>query len=517
MPFLRLVIPVIAGIIASSYSDDLYLCLTVLLAGLTSLFVFYLFPCKFSYRHLSGIGINCLLFSLSYINVQQNLTKTQWNYAPQSCKYKVKIIEGPNPKLRSYQFSINIESVETTQGNEPVNKKALLYLPKDSLTAHLIAGNFLNINATFKKIEDTDDAASSGYNNYLKNKGYACVGYASSNNWKLIPSEKTYFPDIQIEASICKHYLLKKLNQIIPDKKQYGIASGIFFGDKKAMDDELRASFVETGSAYILAVSGLHVGILYGILIFPFKLLGNTKKAKCIRQFVAIPLVWAFTFITGLPPSAIRATTMLSFYGLAEIIGKKSLSLNIIGASAFLMLIYNPLYFFDIGFQLSFSAVIFIITINPLLQKLYQPGHSISRYIWSLLTVSTSAQLGTAPLSIYYFNLFPIVFLLTNLLIIPLTSILVISLPIYLLLACFFTLPGLLLYPLHIILQLFISGVELIATIPYICISDLNINIIDIISLYIGFYIIIMLLTRKKIMYLYMLSLLALFQVIHYL
>ena len=519
MPFLRLVIPIIAGIIASYYSDSLYLCLAGLLIGLISILIFYIFPSKrYSYRHLSGIGISCLLFSLSFINAQQNFTKIQWENTPQPHKYKIKIIDEPNPKPRSYQFTVQIESVETTQGDKLIGKKAMLYIAKDNLSEKLIAGNFLNINTVFKKIEDNiDDPALSGYNNYLKHKGYACIGYVSANNWEQISPKKTFLPDIQIMATLCKQFLLKELHQILPDKRQFGIASGLLFGDKKSIDSDLRASFTETGGAHILAVSGLHVSILYAILLFPFKFLGNTKRAKRIRQILVIPMVWTFTFITGLPPSAIRATTMLSLHGLADIIGKKGLSLNVVGASAFLMLWHNPLYLFDIGFQLSFSAVIAIITINPLLLKLYKAKNVVPHYIWSLLTVSTSAQIGTAPLSIYYFNLFPIVFLLTNLFIIPLTGILLVSLPIYLLLTCLFTLPELLLYPLRFILQLFISGVELIATIPYAAISDLSIGIIDIISLYIGFYVTTMLFIRKKIMYLYMLSLLALFQVIHYL
>ncbi len=515
MPFLRLIIPCIIGITVSCYINTPYLYLTTFTLGSISLIIFYLLKRNFAYRYLSGIGINCLLFTFSCILTQQSLKKTEWDYPPELYIYKVKIQENPVPKARSNQYSVQILSIRTEKGEQPVNKKAILYLSKDSLSGQLFAGNYLLIKTIFKKQDIS--SPSPEYSNYLKNKGYASIGFAASSNWTLTDAPQSYLPDIQSKALACRRNLLEKLNQIIPDKRQLGVASGILFGYKNLLDDELKTAFSTTGGAHVLAVSGLHVGILYATLFFPFGLLGNTRKIKCLRQLIILPLMWSFAFITGLSPSVVRATTMLSFYGAAEIIGRRTFSLNIVSASAFLMLLYEPMYLFDVGFQLSFSAVIGIIVINPLIQNLYHSNNHILRYIWSLITVSTSAQIGTMPLTIYYFNQFPVVFLLTNMFVIPLVGILLTMLLIYLFFSYIITLPEFTLYPLHALLQLFISGVELITKIPYACISNLHLDMSGAISLYLAFFLFIMLFVRKKILFAYLLSLLGLFQVIHYL
>ena len=516
MPFLRLILPCMGGIVVSYYINAPFLYLTAFILGLVSCISFYVLKRQFAYRYLLGIGINCLLFSFFCMLTLSALEKTEWNYPPKAYRYKVKILEDPVFKARSNRCPVQIYSVETETGEEKMNKKAILYLAKDSLSDKLVAGNYLHIKALFKK-QEPYPTQSPQYANYPKIKGFACTGYVASANWELINPPHSYIPDIQSKALYFRRHLLQTLRQIIPDKRQLSVASGIFFGDKSIMDDDLKTAFSITGGAHVLAVGGLHAGILYGVLLFPFGFFGNTKRNKCLRQLFILPLMWTFAFITGLSPSVVRTTIMLSFYGLAEITGKKSFSLNIVGASAFFMLLHNPMYLFDIGFQFSFSAVIAIISINPLLQKFYYTDNYILRYIWSLITVSIAAQTGTMPLTIYYFNQFPVVFLLTNLFIIPLVGILLTLLLIYLIFSYIAVLPGFMLFPLHSLLQLFISGVELFTKIPYVSISNLQLDVSGVISLYLACFWLIELFIRKKILFAYLLFLLGLFQVIHYL
>ena len=516
MPFLRLIFPCVSGIVVSYYINVPFLYLTTFIVGLVAFISFYVLKRPFAYRHLPGIGINCLLFTFFYMLTLSSLEKTEWNYHPKVCHYMIKILEDPVSKARSNRCSVQIYSVETEKGEEKVDKKAILYLAKDSLSDKLVAGNYLRVKILFKK-QEPSPTQSPQYANYQKIKGYACIGYASSTDWESIHPPKSYIPDIQSKALYFRRNLIQTLAQIIPNKRQLSIASGILFGDKSTMDNDLKTAFSTTGGAHVLAVGGLHAGILYGVLLFPFGFFRNSKRNKCLQQLFILPLMWTFTFITGLTPSVVRTTIMLSFYGLAEITGKKSFSLNIVFAAAFFMLLYNPMYLFDIGFQFSFSAVIAIISINPLLINFYYTDNYILRYIWSLITVSISAQIGTMPLTIYYFNQFPVVFLLTNLFIIPLVGILLTLLLIYLIFSQIVALPGFMLFPLQTLLQLFISGIELITKIPYICISNLQLDISGAISLYLACFWLIKLFIHKKILFVYLLFLLGLFQVIHYL
>ena len=517
MPFLRLIIPCITGIIVSYYSNIPYLRWIIFAVGLVLIYAFYISKKSFAYRHLPGLGFNCLLFIFFYTLTQQALAQTEWNHPPEAYHYRVKILNNPVQKSKTFQYPVQIISIETKEKETRINKKAILYLSQDSLSQSLIAGDYLIIKAIFRKQESTSSSLSFDYAAYLKNKGYACTGFASSNNWKKVNPPQSWIPDIQSKALICQCYLLQKLREIIPNKKQLGIAAGILLGYKNELDEDLKAAFSATGGAHILAVSGLHVGILYATLLFPFAPLGNSRKMKRLRQLIILPFMWAFAFVTGLSPSVVRATSMLSLHGLAEITGQRSFSLNIVGASAFFMLLYNPLYLFDVGFQLSFSAVIAILTLNPFLLRQYQVKNPVIRYLWSLISISCIAQAGTAPLTIYYFHQFPIIFLLTNLLVIPLAGVLLVMLIIYLPLACLITLPEIILYPLRLPLIIFVLGIETITKIPYSNITGLNPNVFDVISLYIALLLFSMLFIRKKILYVYLLFILVLFQLIYYL
>ncbi len=516
MPFLRLLIPCIFGIIVTYHINIPHLYLITFVSGLISFLSFFLLKRHFAYRYLSGIGVNCLLFSFFCILTHLSLEKAEWNYPPKAYCYTVKILEDPVNKARSIRCNVQIYSIETEKSEETINKKAILYLAKDSLSEKLVAGNYLYVKTLFKK-QEASPTQLPQYANYQKIKGYACTGYVAQANWELINPTQSYIPDFQSKALSLRRYLLQIFAKIIPDNRQFSIAAGILFGVRSDIDDDLKTAFSITGGAHVLSVSGLHVGILYGALLFFFGIFGNSKRNKCLRQLIILPLMWSFAFITGLAPSVVRTTIMFSFYGLSEIIDKKTFSLNIVGATAFFMLLYDPMYLFDTGFQLSFSAVVAIITINPLLQSLYHTENYIVRYIWSLITVSTAAQIGTIPLVIYYFNQFPVIFLLTNLFIVPLCGILLIMLIIYLIISPIVALPEFMIYPLRALLQLFISGVEFFAQIPYACIYNLQIDIIGAASFYLASFWLIKLFIHKKILFAYLLSLLGLFQVIHYL
>jgi len=294
MPFLRLVIPCIAGIVVSYCTNIPYLHWIFFTAGIISASSLYLSKNTFAIRIWAGIGINCLIFAFACILTKQALVKTEWNYPAKSYNiYKVKILDYPVSKNRVFQCPILIHSIQTEKGEIKIAKKAILYLSKDSLSANLFAGDFLIIKTIFSKPEFAP-GQSFNYADYLKSKGFACTGYVSSHNWEQIDLPQTFIPDIQSKALACQHYLLQKLNELIPDKKQFGIAAGIFFGYKHALDADLKIAFSTTGGAHILAVSGLHVGILYATLLFPFQSLGNSRKAKRLRQLIILPLMWAF-------------------------------------------------------------------------------------------------------------------------------------------------------------------------------------------------------------------------------
>ena len=208
---------------------------------------------------------------------------------------------------------------------------------------------------------------------------------------------------------------------------------------------------------------------------------------------------------------------MITLWGIGAAFSFRGLTINTIGAAAFFMLLYNPFNLYNVGFQLSFSAVLAILLINPYLTSLYQSRNPIVNYVWELSCTSTSAQLGTAPLSLYYFHQFPLLYLISNLFAIPLTGIILLLIPISLILNIFFGNQPELLFPLRKLLQVFIGVLSAIAEIPNGVVRDIYLTVKDVVCLLLEIVFLFLLLIKKRIIYLCLLIIIVVLQVFYYL
>lgn len=199
------------------------------------------------------------------------------------------------------------------------------------------------------------------------------------------------------------------------------IATALLLGQKESLDRELRDAYAQTGTMHILAVSGLHVGIIYVILLFPLKGLRLGKRPRKIYLLFVVLSIWVYAVLTGFSPSVVRAATMFTLFSLGQMRERKPSSWNVLAFSAMLIIAMDPGVVFDVGFQLSYSAVAGILLLQPLIVRWWLPPNRVVEYFWQITAVSIAAQLGTFPLSILYFHSFPSYFLLANLLIIPLS------------------------------------------------------------------------------------------------
>jgi competence protein ComEC len=216
-------------------------------------------------------------------------------------------------------------------------------------------------------------------------------------------------------------------------------------------------------------------------------------------------------------PSVIRAASMLTLWGLGNVFLFRAFTINTVGVAAFFMLLYNPFNVFDVGFQLSFSAVLAILLIHPHLVKLYESRNPLIKYVWELSCVSTSAQLGTAPLSIYYFRQFPLLFLISNLFAIPVTGVLLALLPVSLFLHFLFGNVSWLMLPVNKILTVFIFALEQLEAIPNGLIQTEQISVTDMFYLFLAIILGALLFLRKRIVYLYLLAIVSASRIIYYL
>lgn len=205
----------------------------------------------------------------------------------------------------------------------------------------------------------------------------------------------------------------------------YAVVAAMTMGDRSGLTRELRQSYAASGASHVLALSGLHLGVIYGLLSLIFV----HRRMRVLGQVLAMVAIWAYAALVGMPPSVLRSATMLTIFAFVVLTGRRQVSLNTLAFAAVVQLVVSPLSLWDVGFQMSFLAVLGIVMLNMRLGNLATPvwlsRWRVIGWVWSLVKVSLAAQLAVAPLSMYYFGTFPCYFLLTNLVAIPLATIIV--------------------------------------------------------------------------------------------
>ena len=231
-------------------------------------------------------------------------------------------------------------------------------------------------------------------------------------------------PPSAMQALSCRvrNYCKIILTRYIESSEVRAIVLALVLGLQDALDPMLRDAYAGVGTMHVLAVSGLHVGILYGLLRVLLSLLSNIRYARWFSPAISLAALWLYAFVTGLSPSVLRATTMFTLVVIAKIIGRKSSMYNTLASSAFLLLLQDPLLLFSVGFQLSYLAVLGIVYLQPRIYHWLSLKNFWLDKLWLLSSVSLAAQMATIPLSIYYFHQFPTYFLIANWVVVPAAS-----------------------------------------------------------------------------------------------
>ncbi|MBQ9223297.1 MAG: ComEC/Rec2 family competence protein [Prevotella sp.] len=207
-------------------------------------------------------------------------------------------------------------------------------------------------------------------------------------------------------------------------EEQLTLIYAITLGDKSLLTKEIRNGFSISGSSHVLALSGLHAGIVFTLFYLLFRCLfffiQRYQSRESMTLLCTLPSIWFFALLTGSSPSVIRATVMLSVYSLARLLSREGVSLNVLSFAAIIMLVINPLDLYDIGFQLSFLAVFAILVVYKKCVNIFQNiSNPIIKWMWQMFVLSSAAQLGTAPLAAFYFHQFSLMYFLSNMIIIP--------------------------------------------------------------------------------------------------
>lgn len=330
--------------------------------------------------------------------------------------YKAIIVSPPEEKENSYRSILSVYEIFVDGQWLKAEGKVNVYFSK-SVGKQFKYGHLLWVNGHFEKTEGPANPGAFDYRNYLVYQNIHFQDFIGDEVVKIGESKGN--PVVHLAQNI-RNKAVETLHRYVPDDEVRSIVLALVLGVKDELENDLLAAFSATGAMHVLAVSGLHVGIIYGLLLLIFRSSGFQKaKFRWLVFAISVSILWTYAFITGLSPSVLRAVTMFTFVAASRAINRKGNIFNTLSASALFLLLYDPYLIMSVGFQLSFLAVFGIVYLFPKLYALWNTQHWLLDKIWTITCVSIAAQLSTAPLSMLYFHQFPNYFLISNLFIIP--------------------------------------------------------------------------------------------------
>ena len=429
-PFFRLAVPWMLGIycgdrFSDSFSEPLWGFLACILWSCLS-FLFY-FSERYSWRWCFGVSLSLFCLAGGWLSVNLQLkTAAETEFPKEEAVYRLRVNDFPEVRERTFLCRVWLKERHDSLGIHPVNKQAILYFQRDSLSSRLQMGEELWVRSRISPPVSARNFDEFDYARYLIRKGISGTGFVASGHWQFSECRKEKEGIATVLYRLAASYRTQIENlyrRLGIEGDEQAVLSALTLGDKTDLSESVRESYSVAGVSHVLALSGLHIGLLYALAFFLLRpLLLGGQSGRVLRSLLLILLLWLFAFFTGLSPSVVRSAAMFSIWALADLCGRQSFSLNTLALTAWLMLLVRPVWLFDVGFQLSFAAVLSILLFQPFLYRLCPVRHRAGTYLWGLVSVSVAAQLGTAPLVLFYFSRFSTHFLLTNLLVVPLVT-----------------------------------------------------------------------------------------------
>ncbi len=425
IPFVRLLAPLILGILAAYYYSDatLYECSLPLVGISSMLLLLSLLGYKkyniYRYRWFPGAVLHIIILAAGYylsLRTSQLFNKDHFRFADAQV-FMATIITEPIISNEIVRFQAGISRYSGSGKIEKRSGKILLAVQADAEDPpEFRYGDVLLIPAVYDSIDPPFNPAEFNYRAYLSDRQIYHQAFLQQHQVHRL--HKGRVKGIISYALELRRKLVGKFHQHIPDKDAAAFASTLILGYRAELSREIINAYSRTGTMHVLSVSGMHVGIVFLVLNFLMKFMSKTQAMRLLRAVLIISTIWFYAMLTGFSAPASRSAVMLSFIVLGKAINRNQNTYNLIAVSAFFLLLYNPFYLMDVGFQLSYLAVAGLVYFQP---KIYQCLHlenRIADWVWAYCALSLAAQLATFPISIYYFHQFPVYFLLSNLVIV---------------------------------------------------------------------------------------------------
>lgn len=426
-PLFRLTVALAIGIFLSdTFWNDIsilpvlkgvFIFLTIVACGLYTLSIY-------RYRMLFGLVVFACFSVFGSILYLYNRSLIVYDWSDEEQIYIGRLTENPVPKKKTMKAVVEVTQVKTGDTLpewKAVNRKIILYWMPDTTQQPLTYGDEICFRAQISRPVSDADFTGFDYGRYLENKGIGGTAVAFIGNWTSIGKSDVY--SFRERAVLVRDRIVDIYRSWGLEKDAFAVLSALTIGDTKGLTQELRDAYNAAGTSHVLSLSGLHIGIIAMIISLFLLPLRYLKGGRWLISGCAMVLLWGFAFFSGLSASVIRAVLMFSIYIVASVFTESRFSgFSSLSFAAFLMLLYQPLYLFDVSFQLSYVAVLSILLFYPLIVRKVQVKSRWLRYVISALALSLSAQLGTLPFILHYFGVFPTYFLISNLIVTPLST-----------------------------------------------------------------------------------------------
>ena len=433
-PFLKLLIPMALGIwfgtcfCTEAISILLTFGLSIALFVMAAMAVSLLKSVRFNW--LFGGIMACYLFVMGMTLTQVREVSMKQDYFrnhEQDAKYYIaRVYDYPTERENSIKTVLELEyQFGDSLPSRPVAGKVMAYFQKTDSAFSLRYGDLIAINAPIGEVAAPKNPGEFDYRAHLMRKGITGHCWLKDADW--IDLQTNSANPLFAFSYRFRDSLLQSLQRCGVKDKEFGVAAAILLGYDDSLADEVRKNYVAAGAMHILCVSGLHVGIIYLLASFLLGFLNRKKQTKLLKNILLLSLVWFYAFIAGLSPSILRATLMVSFVIIGEMIHRKGFAINSIAASAFILLCANPYNLFEIGFQLSYAAVVGIVVLQRPIYHLFYLRNKLLDKAWEITAVALAAQAATMPFTLFYYQQFSTYFWLSNLFMTPISFCVVIG------------------------------------------------------------------------------------------
>lgn len=504
-PFVRLLVPFTLGIWCCVCLPTFRLAPLTVIAVAALLFILasvMAFALR-NYRNnwMFGVLMAFYLVLAGYAITQVHESEVQKdyyrNFEEGATYYVARIYDAPTERTNSVRAVLSLEyQFGDSMPSRPVTGKVMAYFPKSDTAFSLHYGDLIAIPAPIREVTPPLNPEEFDYRVYLMHKGITGQTYLKEGDWLDLQTNNAN--SVYAFSYRFRDVLLASLQRSGLDNDEFGVAAAILLGYDDKLADEVRKNYVAAGSMHILCVSGMHVGIIYLIAGFLLGFLNRKKWQKTLKHVILLVLIWLYALIAGLSPSILRASLMITFVIVGEMIGRKGFVINSIAASAFVLLCINPYNLFEIGFQLSYAAVIGIVVLQrPIYNLIYVKNKLLDR-AWEITAVALAAQMATIPFTLFYFHQFTSYFWLSNLFMTPISFLVIISGMVLLLVSWIpyvNVLVGYLVWGAVYVMNAFVSWVE---SLPFSIIKGLYVSEFEFAMLILAFLLLLLMVASRN-------------------